>query len=82
MAMAQAPGKESDLAVFVRYQVPVFAEIAITSGRVIRVQVDDEAIGDIQGVFVVDEPPLTTDLHRRVLAIAEGELWPAWEFGS
>jgi hypothetical protein len=68
--------------VFVRYLVPVLAEVDVAAGRVIRVQVDDEAVGDAEQVFVVDGTDLADAEQEAAISVAEDSFWPAWEFGS
>ena len=70
------------MSVFVRYNVPVLAEVDLSAGCVLRVQVDDEAVTGPEDVFAVDEPSLRDDAHHRAVEIAEHEPWPAWEFGG
>jgi hypothetical protein len=70
------------MTVFVRYQVPVLARIDIESGQVVRVHVDDEAIGDAQDVFVTDGPELSREQREGAVEVASREQWPAWEFGG
>jgi hypothetical protein len=70
------------MSVFVRYSVPVLAEVDLSAGRVLRVQVDDEAVAGPEDVFAIDEPPLRDSDHRRAADIAEQAAWPAWELGG
>lgn len=70
------------MTVFVRYQVPLLAEIDIESGRVVRVRVDDEAVGDAEDVFVIDGPELSRAERDGAIELASHEPWPAWEFGG
>ena len=67
---------------FVRYLVPVLAEVDIADGRVVRVQVEDEAVGDAEQVFAVDGTDLTDAEQEAAISVAEDSFWPAWEFGS
>lgn len=70
------------MSIFVRYSVPVLAEIDLASGEVVRVQVDDEAVSGPDEVFVVDEPvPVEAELLR-ARAVADRMPWPAWELGG
>jgi hypothetical protein len=69
------------MSVFVRYSVPVLAEVAV-GRRVLRVQVDDEAVAGPEDVFAIDEPPLRDSDHRRAADIAEQAARPAWEVGG
>lgn len=70
------------MSIFVRYQVPVLAEVDLEGGRVIRVQVDDEAVGEPLDVFAVDEQGLSTADLDIAIVIAAGQPWPAWELGG
>lgn len=70
------------MTVFVRYMVPVLAEVDIEVGRVVRVEVDDEAAGDAEGAFVIDGSVLSDADRDRSVTIASTEDWPAWEFGG
>lgn len=70
------------MTVFVRYMVPVLVEVNLRSGRVARVQVDDEAVGDADDLFVIDEPDLSSADRERAVAIATDEPWPAWDLGG
>lgn len=70
------------MTVFVRYMVPVLAEVDIEAGRVVRVQVDDEAVGDAEDAFVIDGTVLSEGDRDRSVTIASSEDWPAWEFGG
>lgn len=53
------------MSVFVRYNVPVLAEVDLSVGRVLRVQVDDEAVTGAEQVFAVDQAPLEDNEQRR-----------------
>lgn len=68
----------------VRYTIPVFAEIDITTGTIVAVRVDDESISapDLNG-FEYDDCTDVTDeqIKARALEIAETQSWPRWEFG-
>lgn len=66
------------MTVFVRYSVPVVAEIDLASGRVVRVQVDDERVSGPSEVFSVGEPDLEAAEGRRAAEVAEHEAWPQW----
>lgn len=66
--------------VFVSFNVPVLAEVDLESGSVVRVRVDDEAVGAPSGTFSI-EGAVTVDDRQRATAIAELEDWPAWELG-
>jgi hypothetical protein len=70
------------MTVFVRYSVPVLAEVDLSVGRVLRVQVDDEAVAGPEEVFAVEQAPLGEDDQHRAREIAEDAPWPAWEFGG
>ena len=70
------------MAVFVQYLVPVLAEVDLASGRVTQVHVEDEAVGDVDDVLVIDEPDLSTADRERAVAVAGEQPWPAWEFGG
>jgi len=70
------------MTVFVRYMVPVLAEVDIEAGRVVRVQVDDEAVGDPEDAFVIDGTDLSDADRDRSVTIASSEDWPAWELGG
>lgn len=68
--------------VFVQYHVPVLAEVDLVAGRVVRVQVDDEAVGEADQVFVLDGTDLTDAEQEAAVSVADDSFWPAWEFGS
>jgi|GEM_PF-5030713 len=70
------------MTVLVRYLVPVLVEVNLESGRVARVQVDDEAVGDVDDLWVIDEPVLSPAERERAIAIATDEPWPAWDLGG
>lgn len=70
------------MTVFVRYMVPVLAQVDVAAGRVVRVEVDDEAAGDAEDVFVIDGSVLSDADRDRSVTIASSEDWPAWEFGG
>lgn len=70
------------MTVFVRYMVPVLAEVDIEAWRVVRVQVDDEAVRDAEDAFVIDGTVLSDADRDRSVTIASSEDWPAWEFGG
>ena len=70
------------MTVFVRYLVPVLVEVNLGSGGVVRVQVDDEAVGDVDDLWVIDEPVLSPTDRERAIAIATDEPWPAWDLGG
>jgi hypothetical protein len=70
------------MTVFVRYMVPVLAEVDIEAGRVVRVLVDDEAVGDAECALVSDSAELPAAEREGAIAIASSEPWPAWEFGG
>lgn len=67
--------------VFVSYTATVLAEVDLDSGQVVRVCVDDEAVGTATGAFSVECTVTALD-RDAVTAIAERSAWPAWEFGS
>ncbi len=67
---------------FVQYLVPVLAEVDLVAGRVVRVQVDDEAVSNPEQVFVVDGTDLTDAEQEAAVSVADDSFWPAWEFGS
>ena len=50
------------MTVFVQYLVPVLAEVDLSARRVVRVQVDDDAVGEADQVFVVDGTDVTVAL--------------------
>jgi hypothetical protein len=65
--------------VFVEYRVPVLVEVDDEDGSVVSVRVDDECV---EGPFgVVSDFELSDDDELRVIAVAEGDMWPAWAFG-
>ncbi len=61
------------MTVYVRYQVPVLAEVDLQAGRVARVVVDDEAIGEAGEVFAVGESALSASEEERALEVANTE---------
>jgi hypothetical protein len=70
------------MTVFVRYLVPVLAEVDTEASRVVRVQVDDEAVGGAEDAFVIDGSELSAADRDAAVAIASSGPWPAWEFGG
>lgn len=70
------------MTVFVLYMVPVLAEVDIEAGRVVRVQVDDEAVGDAEHAFAIDGAVTSPLEMAGAVAIARSEPWPAWELGG
>ena len=70
------------MAVFVRYLVPVLAQVDLASGQVTRVHVEDETVGEAEDVLVIDEPEVSAADCERAIAVAAEQPWPAWEFGG
>lgn len=70
------------MAVFVRYLVPVLAEIDLAADQVTQVHVEDEAVGEAADVLVIDEPDLSAADREHAIAVATDQPWPAWEFGG
>jgi hypothetical protein len=68
--------------VYVEYQVPVLVEVDLDEGEVVAVCVEDEQVDGPRGVIVLDPGGLSTASTARAIAIAEGDSWPAWEFGT
>jgi hypothetical protein len=46
------------------------------------VQVDDEAVGNADGAFVIDGSSLSDAERDAAIGIAEVAPWPSWELGS
>ena len=65
--------------VFVEYNVPVLVEVDDQQGTVVSVRIDDECVDGPVGLFT--EYELSEDDERRALAIAEANVWPAWDIG-
>jgi hypothetical protein len=70
------------MTIFVRYLVPVLAEVDTEASRVVRIQVDDEAVGRAEDAFVIDGEELSAADRDAAVAIASSGPWPAWEFGG
>lgn len=69
------------MTVFVRYMYPIYAEVDMDEGHVVRVVVDDEAPS--QAIEVLDDSlnPVGPDLRDAALQIAEPTMWPSWDYG-
>ncbi len=69
------------MTVFVRYMYPIYAEVDLDEGEVVRVVVDDESPS--QAIEVLDDAldPAGPDVRDVALGIAESGLWPSWTYG-
>ena len=69
------------MTVFVRYMYPIYAEVDLDEGEVVRVVVDDEASS--QPIEVLDDAldPAGPNVRDAALQIAESALWPSWDYG-
>lgn len=68
------------MAVYVRYKVPLVAEVEVETGEVLSVHLDDEAIeGPLE--VTIDGGELSGAIRQRALRIAESSMWPGWEAG-
>lgn len=68
------------MTVFLAFNVPVLAEVDLETGRVVSVQVNDEAAGEPTEVFSVEQAVSDSE-RERAIQVAEREVWPAWELG-
>jgi len=59
---------------------PIYAEVDLDEGDVVRVVVDDEAPS--QAVDVLDDSlnPVGPEVKEAALRIAESRLWPSWDY--
>ncbi|MBP7404063.1 MAG: hypothetical protein KA973_03960 [Candidatus Microthrix sp.] len=69
------------MTVTVKYMYPIYAEVDLVEGAVVRVAVDDEASS--QAVEVLDGAldPVGPDVRDAALRVAESTLWPSWDYG-
>lgn len=69
------------MTVFVRYMYPIYAEVDLDEGEVVRVVVDDEASS--QAIEVLDDAldPVAPAVRDAALQTAESTLWPSWDYG-
>jgi hypothetical protein len=67
--------------VLVRYTYPIYAEVDLDAGDMVRVVVDDEA--PAQPVEVVDTSfgSVSPRLRARALEVTESIDWPSWDYG-
>lgn len=69
------------MTMFVRYMYPIYAEVDLDEGEVVRVVVDDESSS--QAIEVLDDAldPAGPGVGDAALRIAESALWPSWDYG-
>jgi hypothetical protein len=67
--------------VFVRYMYPIYAEVDLDEGDVVRVVVDGES-PSVDPEVLDDAPnPVTSEVKDAALRIAESAMWPSWDYG-
>lgn len=71
------------MAVFVRYMYPIYAEVDLDEGDVVRVVVDDESPSVRPEVLddALHPVPVNSEVKEAALRIAESAMWPSWEYG-
>ncbi|MGI8710748.1 MAG: hypothetical protein ACR2LA_07140 [Acidimicrobiales bacterium] len=69
------------MTVFVRYVYPIYAEVDLDEGEVVRVVVDDEAPSQPIEVLDAALDPVGPDVRDIALRTAESALWPSWDYG-
>ena len=68
----------------VSYTVPVQVVVDMTTGEVLRVVVIDESIEQDPATWTRDydtEEELTEEQAQLAYRLADGEMWPQWEYG-
>lgn len=60
---------------------PIYAEVDLDEGQVVRVVVDDEAPS--HAIETLDDAldPVGGEVREAALQIAESTLWPSWDYG-
>lgn len=67
--------------VFVRYMYPIYAEVDLDEGDVVRVVVDDEFPSVDPEVLDDALNPVNSEVKGAALRIAESAMWPSWDYG-
>lgn len=69
------------MSVLVKYTYPIYAEVDLDEGAVVRVVVDDEATSQAIEVLDDDFDLVSSDLRETALRVAESTIWPSWDYG-